>query len=153
MRILALAIAAAAATAIPVAAVGQQIPIGSRVGAPPSGYNDGNRRDPFVSLVATKRQAPNAPASPVKKGSGLASVSVNDVLVRGILRSGPDIMVTLEGPDGKQFVARRQDKLQDAVIKSIDKDGVVFVAQSVDVAGAARPREVRKGLRPMEGSR
>jgi Tfp pilus assembly protein PilP len=123
------------------------------VGAPPSGYDDGNRRDPFVTLIATKRQAANAPAPLVKKGSGLASVSVNDVLVRGILRSGANIMATLEGPDGKQFVAHRQDKLQDAVIKSIDKDGVVFVAQSVDVIGEAHPREVRKGLHPMEGSR
>ena len=62
-------------------------------------------------------------------------------------------MASLEGPDGKQFVARRQDKLQDAVIKTIDKDGVVFVAQSVDVVGTAHPREVRKGLHPMEVGR
>ena len=130
-----------------------QVPLGSRVGAPPSGYDDGNRRDPFVSLLATKRQAPNAPALPLRKGSGLAFVSVNDVVVRGILRAGSNIMATLEGPDGKQFVAHRQDKLQDAVIKSIDKDGVVFVSQSVDVVGTAHPREVRKGLHPMEGSR
>lgn len=152
MRTLCLAIAVMAVTAVPVAAFGQ-IPIGSRVGAPPSGYDDGNRRDPFVSLIATKRQAANAPAPAVKKGSGLASVSVNDVLVRGIVRNGANIMATLEGPDGKQFVAHRQDKLQDAVIKSIDKDGVVFVAQSIDVIGTAHPREVRKGLHPMEGSR
>ena len=153
MRTLCLAIAVMAVTAVPVAAFGQ-IPIGSRVGAPPSGYNDGNRRDPFVSLIATKRAATsNAPATPLKKGAGLASVSVNDVLVRGIVRSGTNIMATLEGPDGKQFVARRQDKLQDAVIKSIDKDGVTFVAQSVDVVGTAHPREVRKGLHPMEVGR
>jgi hypothetical protein len=153
VRTLCLAIAVLVVTAVPVAAFGQ-IPIGSRVGAPPSGYDDGSRRDPFVSLLSTKRQAPNAPA-PIggKKGSGLAAVSVNDVLVRGIVRNGQNIMATLEGPDGKQFVARRQDKLQDAVIKTIDKDGVVFVAQSVDVVGAAHPREVRKGLHPMEGSR
>ena len=152
MRTLYVAIAVVAVTAVPVAASGQ-IPIGSRVGAPPSGYDDGNRRDPFVSLLSTKRQAPNAPATIGKKGSGLAAVSVNDVLVRGIVRNGPNIMATLEGPDGKQFVARRQDKLQDAVIKSIDKDGVVFVAQSVDVVGTAHPREVRKGLHPMEVGR
>ena len=152
MRTLCLAIAVMAVTAVPVAAFGQ-IPLGSRVGGSPSGYDDGNRRDPFVSLISAKRAAPNAPATSVKRGAGLASVSVNDVVVRGILRAGTNIMATLEGPDGKQFVAHRQDKLQDAVIKTIDKDGVTFVAQTVDVVGAAHPREVRKGLHPTEGSR
>lgn len=152
MRTLCLAIAVMAVTAVPVAAFGQ-IPLGSKVGGTPSGYDDGSRRDPFVSLIATKKSAPNAPAALVKKGSGLAAVSVNDVVVRGILRAGENVTATLEGPDGKQFIAHRQDKLQDAVIKAIDKDGVTFVAQSVDVVGTAHPREVRKSLHASEGSR
>ncbi len=36
------------------------IPVGSKVGTSPSGYEDGGRRDPFVSLVAAKRVSTSA---------------------------------------------------------------------------------------------
>lgn len=147
-----LTVAVVVVTATPVAAFGQQV--GSRVGsgfAAASGYEDGNRRDPFVSLVQSKKGPALAPQ--LKGVSGLAGISINDVVVRGIVRSGTLVMATLEGPEGKQFLARKQDKLQDGVIKSIDKDGVVFVERSVDAIGNAHTHEVRKPLHLAEGAR
>jgi hypothetical protein len=71
------------------------------------------------------------------------------------VRNGPSVVAILEGPDGKSFVAHNQDKLQDAVVKSIDLDGVVFVAQIADAFGVMHARDVRKSLRPpaIEGAR
>ena len=44
-------------------------------------------------------------------------------------------------------MAHRKDRLQDAVVKSIDANGVVFVEQVVDGLGVAHTRDVRKALR------
>ena len=78
-----------------------------------------------------------------------------DIAVKGILHSGQVMTAVLEGPEGKSFIAHSKDHLQDAVIKSIDNDGVVFVEQQVDAVGAVHTRDVRKALRPttVEGVR
>jgi len=64
------------------------------------------------------------------------------------VRSGVAVLAVLEGPDGKSFVARNRDKLQDATVKSIDAEGVVFIEQQVDAGGAVHSRDIRKPLRP-----
>lgn len=128
-----------------------RIPLGTLVGHSPtglapavlSGYDDGGRRDPFTSLIVPKKAAASS-----RPRAGLASLSMADVSVKGIVRAGATIVAILEGPDGKSFVARRQDKLQDAVVKSIDVNGVVFVEQVVDALGVPHARDVRKALRP-----
>jgi Tfp pilus assembly protein PilP len=131
------------------------IPVGARVGESPSGYDAGGRRDPFVSLVTPK---PTTPAQVAKAPGGLPSaglggVSVNDVSVKGIMRSGATLIALLQGPDGRTFIARRQDKLQDGVVTRIELDAVTFNTRSVDAVGASRARDVRKTLHPISGGR
>jgi hypothetical protein len=126
-----------------------QIPVGSRVGtetaaASTSGYDDGGRRDPFVTLVTPKR-ATAGPQSG-KPVFGLAALAVEDALVTGIVKAGPAFIAILRSPDGKSFMARNQDHLQNGVVKTIDADGVLFVQQAADAMGVVRPREVRKAL-------
>jgi hypothetical protein len=126
-----------------------QIPVGARVGSETAGtastYNDGGRRDPFVTLVQPKR-APGAPQSgrPVV---GLAALAIEDALVTGIVKAGPSFIAILKSPDGKSFMAKTQDHLQNGVVKTIDAEGVLFVTQGADAMGVVRPREVRKALR------
>jgi hypothetical protein len=145
------------ACAVPAAAQDRPA-LGSRVGngAPvnppagpvqPSTYDDGGRRDPFVSLLTPKK----APAPVSQSRAGLVGLVMADVVVKGIVRTGGTTVAILEAPDGKSFVARTKDRLQDAVIKAIDAGGVTFVEQVVDVLGAAHSREVRKALRPAAG--
>ena len=125
-----------------------QIPVGSRVGTTPaSGYDDGGRRDPFLTLITAKRAA----TSPTRTGVGLAGLSVTDVVVTGIVRGGKVGVAILQGPDGKSFTAKAQDRLEDAVIKAIEADTVVFIAQVADAAGVAHPKEVRKSIRVVTG--
>jgi hypothetical protein len=128
-----------------------QIPVGSRVGsdtvpATASNYDDGGRRDPFVTLVQPKRTPTGAPVGP-RPIVGLGSIGVSDVIVTGIVKSGPAFMAILRSPDGKSFIAKMQDRLQDGEVKSIDAEGVVFIQQMADAFGVVRPREVRKALR------
>jgi hypothetical protein len=127
-----------------------QIQVGSRVGdAPsPSGYDDGGRRDPFVSLIVTKRPTQGTQQSQLHPALGLASLSITDVVVTGVVRAGSKLTVILQGPDKQSYMARLQDRLADGTVKAIDTEGVVFVAEQTDATGAVKGHEVRKTLRP-----
>jgi hypothetical protein len=121
------------------------IPVGTRVGLGlllSTGYDSDGRRDPFLSLVMPKRLAAGAMDSiGGRPRSGLAGVPVADIVLRGITRAGTRMLAILEAPNKQSYVAKPQDKLLDASIKSIDANGVVFV----DEGGG----EIRKTLRPM----
>lgn len=119
-----------------------QIPVGTRVGTVPSGYDGGARRDPFVSLIYTRRSTSPSPLAP--RSTGLPSISITDARITGILRSGPNFIAIIEGPDKLSYSARPKDRLLDAVVKSIDARGVVFVELS-EMTGPGR--EIRKPLR------
>jgi Tfp pilus assembly protein PilP len=97
-----------------------------------------------VTLLVTKKTTSTAPVRPVL---GLAGVALADVAVKGIIHNGVTMVAVLEGPGGKSFVAHGKDRLQDATVKTIDADGVVFVERVVDAVGAVRTRDVRKSLR------
>ena len=127
--------------ALPPAAV---IPVGSRVGELPTTYDSGGRRDPFLSLIVPKRVA-SADSNSLRPRSGLASIALADVAVKGIVKSGKTMLAILEGANKQSFVARVQDRLLDGAIKSIDNEGVVFV-EAADPG--MRPNEIRKTLRP-----
>ena len=147
MKTVILALVCALAATAPALAQ-EKLPLGTRVGSATStsGYEDGGRRDPFVSLVASKKNATGAAATRLRPG--LAGVAVADIAVKGIIHNGTAAIAILEGPGGKSFIARNKDHLQDAVVKSIDADGVTFVEQVVDAIGAVHSRDIRKPLRP-----
>jgi hypothetical protein len=147
MRVLIHACCLVVSVAAPVAA---QIPIGAKVGepAPSAGsYESLGRRDPFVSLIATRR--PTA-ATAARGGTGLASFAIADVAVTGIVRIGAaDTRVAIiQNVDKQSYVAKVGSRLADGVVKSIDAAGVVFVESGEP--GVTRPREVRKLLHPID---
>lgn len=113
-------------------------------------YDASGRRDPFVSLV-TPRASPRTTgdAPPLRRGPGLAGVAIAEVVVKGVIRSGSTMIALLAAPDGRTFMAHRQDRLADGVVSRIDADGVVFSERTDGTAGAARTRDVRKPLRAM----
>lgn len=130
---------AQSAANVPAMTPAMSIPLGSRVGNAASGYDDGGRRDPFGSLVLPKRVAGPQDGRP---RTGLAGLSLADVLVKGVVKNGNTMLAILEAPGKQSFVARVKDKIADASIQSIDRDGVVFVEQ-----GSAASLPVRKPLR------
>jgi len=137
--------------AVPAVALAQ-VPVGTRVGATPvpSGYDDGGRPDPFLSLVVPKHPAPSAAtiARIAKATAGLATLSVADAKVTGVVKYGSKWSAILEGPNHTAYVAHPQDKLLDGVVKSIDPLGVVLIEVASDGSGAVEGHEVRKTLHP-----
>lgn len=130
---------AQSATHVPPMTPAMSIPLGSRVGNALSGYDDGGRRDPFGSLVMPKRVVGNPDGRP---RPGLGGLSLADVVVKGVVKNGNTMLAILEAPGKQSFVARVKDKIADASIQSIDRDGVVFVEQ-----GGGNTLPVRKPLR------
>ena len=126
--------------------------IGTRVGLPSSGYDDGGRRDPFVSLIVEKAPAvATATGSMEARAKGLAGVAVVDAAVKGIITSGAEWLAIIAGPNGAQYLARANDKLHDGSVRKIERDSVVFVAKVADVTGKVLSREVKKGIRAVAG--
>jgi hypothetical protein len=135
--------AAAQSASVEAASVPATIPVGTRVGEMPTGYADGGRRDPFATLVRPKRTGP-AMSEGGKPKTGLAALALADVTVRGIVKAGPVMMATIETPSKQSFTARVKDRILDAVVKSIDANGVVFAEET----GSGASVDVRKALRP-----
>lgn len=123
----------------------ETLKIGTRVGVPPSGYEGQARRDPFQPLVAPPAPQVAAAGPPARRAPGLAGMTADDVVVKGIISSGATRMALIEGTDGKTYLAKAQDRLQDAVIRRIDADAVVLQTNATQKASS---REVRKALRP-----
>lgn len=157
------ALVVAVLTLAPVAIAGQQtapaapppeaapapavIPVGTRVGVPDSGYSDGGRRDPFMSLVQTKRTTSPEPslATARKPKAGLAGIALADVVVRGITKTGTTMLAILAGPNNQSYIAHPKDRLADGYVESIDAAGVVLAD---DVTPGGRSTRIRKALRP-----
>lgn len=121
--------------------------VGARVGTPPAEYDDGGRRDPFVSVITPKSAPVAGTVARSRPAAGLAGVSIADVQVKGLIKSGATLIALLQGPDGRTYMAKRQDRLQDGSVSRIDSDAVVFTERVADAAGVVRARDVRKPLR------
>ena len=127
--------------------------IGTRVGLPvTSGYDDGGRRDPFVSLIVERPPSVATGSDSMEaRAKGLAGVSVVDASVKGIITSGDKWLAIIAGPNGVMYLAHANDRLHDGSIRRIDRDAVVFLAKVADVTGKLISREVRKGIRASTG--
>jgi len=112
-------------------------------------YEPGDRRDPFRSLVTTRR--PTAKRGP--RPEGIPGLMIDDVEVTGIF-------VTAQGPVAqvrvadkrKSYLLREGDQLYDGDVTSISFGEVVF-KQHLDDPSALKPfRPVVKELRPQGDS-
>lgn len=124
-----------------------QQPPAAKAAAKAAEYDDGGRRDPFVSLIVPKAPATPRAASPARPAAGLAGLSIADVQVKGLIKSGTSLIALLAGPDGRTYMAKRADRLADGVVTRIENDSVVFTERTPDAAGVMRARDVRKPLR------
>ena len=112
-----------------------------------SPYNGDGRRDPFISPAA-RAPVVVVPTVSRPRPEGLAGLTVEEVAVKGIVRTG-DTWAAVIGPaNGRTYFIRPGDRLMNGSVLTVTRSGIVFV-QDADPA-AARPvqREVRKELRP-----
>ncbi|MEX2270856.1 MAG: hypothetical protein WD690_05265 [Vicinamibacterales bacterium] len=107
-------------------------------------YDPQGRRDPFVSL---RDRGANA-STTQNRPPGLAGVTVAEIVIRGIVRSGNEFIALAQAPDGRSFQLRRNARLFDGVVKQIGIDAVVFTQQVNDPLSLVKQREVRKTMKP-----
>jgi len=107
------------------------------------------RRDPFVNPVP-KPAAPVA-VVPIERPKGSKGVLLSEAKILGVVysREAPDMtraMISSSG--GVTYFLRKGDELFDAVVKDIQRDGVVFELSIKDRDGKSATREVVRKLTP-----
>lgn len=111
--------------------------------APAWTYDPQGRRDPFVSLRGT-----GAPmGSTQNRPAGIGGISVSEIALRGVVRSGSEFVALVQAPDGRTFQLRRNDRLFDGSVKQITIDAVVFMQDVNDPLSLVKQREVRKTMK------
>jgi hypothetical protein len=99
-------------------------------------YDPGSRRDPF--------------RNPRTVNTGIAvergEPGVDEVALRGIIKTPKGYTVLLVTPDGRTFTAGPGHHFWDGVIETIDAGGVVFRQELRDPLSPVKFRMVRKTL-------
>ena len=114
-------------------------------------YNPDGRRDPFVSLLVRGRETTGAGGtrrSP--QVLGLGGLTINEVALRGIVRSKGSFLAILQAPDNKSYIVKVGDRLADGLVKAISPDAVIFSQEVNDPLSLVKVRDIRKPLRTIE---
>lgn len=113
--------------------------------AEPYTYDPAGRRDPFVSLLSR-----GADLRPDSRPEGVAGLLIDDVTVRGIVKTADLFVAMLQAPDNRTYIVHVEDRLFDGVIKAITVDTVVFSQEVNDPLSLVKQREIRKPIRPLQ---
>lgn len=120
--------------------------------SPPKDFNyaiDG-RRDPFMALARPK-VGPILEGDGLKRPSGPAGLLVDEVTVRGIVKSTGTFVAMVAGPvTGQSYTVKAGTKLFDGTVQAITASEVVILQQVTDPLSLQKQREVRKRLRTQE---
>jgi hypothetical protein len=109
-------------------------------------YDPAGRRDPFVSLTG---RGGDLPASGAARPSGIAGLLVNEITVKGVLKSPKGGFTALvQSPDNRTYIVHAGDKVFDGSVKAITQEAVVFSQDVNDPLSLVKQREVRKAIRP-----
>ena len=113
----------------------------------PYSYNPDGRRDPFLSLLGAgaDRGGPQ-----VKRGDGVAAMTVAEISVRGILQSRGTLIAMVQGPDNRTYMLRQGDRLADGAVQAVTAEGLVIMQEVNDPLSLVKQRVVRKPLRSLE---
>ena len=129
-------------TAEPVAPVPEGIEITEGTGFR---YEARGRRDPFVSLALGIDVL-----SPDVRPPGLGGMLIQEVSLRGIVKTVAGYIALIQGTDNKSYFARSGERLYDGNIQSIDDAGVVFRQEINDPLRIEKFQTVEKTLHPVE---
>ena len=119
--------------------------------APPSpppnySYEPEGRRDPFLNLVNRGTDAQPIPPRGARP-EGLPGILVEEVVVRGILKTKDGWIAMLGLPSGRTYTVRPGDRLMDGSVRAITAQAVVLMQEINDPLSLEKQREVRKFLR------
>ena len=112
-------------------------------------YDPQGRRDPFVSLL----RPVSADTGPKTRPPGLKGFLIQEVALKGIVKTQKGFIAMLLGSDGKSYFVSVNDRLFDGVITGIDAATVSFRQEVTDPLSTVKSREVKKTLYPSEEAR
>ena len=108
-------------------------------------YDASGRRDPFMALDHASDPRANA-----GKTTGLASLTINEATVKGVVKSRGRMLAMVQAPDNKTYIVKATDRLLDGEVRAVTAEAVVFVQNVNDPLSPVRQREIRKPLRIVE---
>ena len=108
-------------------------------------YEAGGRRDPFVSLALGVDVLESG-----LRPDGLPGMLIQEVSLRGIVKTVDGYIAMIQGTDNKSYFARDGQRLYDGNIQSIDNARVVFRQEINDPLRIEKFQTVEKTLHPVE---
>ncbi len=112
--------------------------------APAYAYNPEGRRDPFVSLLRRGAESGRTQGGPAE---GPGALLVNELVLKGIMRSAGQYVALVQGPDTKTYIVRVNERLLDGNVRAITADTLVLMQDVNDPLSPTKQREVRRTLR------
>lgn len=110
-------------------------------------YTTDGRRDPFVSLIGRGTSESRPGKSANSRPDGVQGVLVQEVVVRGIVKSAGGWVAMVGAPNGKTYTVRTGDRLMDGTVRSISPQALILMQEVNDPLSLEKQREVRKYLR------
>jgi hypothetical protein len=98
-----------------------------------------DRRDPFVSVIRSDSAGPGNPCL-----SGKKCLAVNEIVLRGIVKSQNAVIAVVENPEKKTYFLRENDPVLNGEVVKITGDAVVFHERSTDKLGRVNTKEITK---------
>jgi hypothetical protein len=108
-------------------------------------YDAAGRRDPFVSLALGLDVL-----DPGIRPDGLPGMLIQEVSLRGIVKTVDGYIAMIQGTDNKSYFAREGQRLYDGNIQSIDDAKVLFRQEINDPLRVEKFQTVEKTLHPVE---
>jgi Tfp pilus assembly protein PilP len=112
-------------------------------------YSPQGRRDPFVSLL----KPVSADQGARTRRPGMEGFLIQEVALKGIVRTPKGFTAMLLGTDGKSYFVNVGQRLFDGVIVAIDATTVTLRQEVSDPLSTVKSRDVRKTLYPTEEAR
>jgi len=111
-------------------------------------YQSQGRRDPFISLALGLNVLP-----PDERPPGLQGMLIQEVSLRGIVKTIDGYIAMIQGTDNKSYFAKTGERLYDGNIQDIDDEKVVFRQEINDPLRIEKFQQVAKTLHPVEEQR
>jgi Tfp pilus assembly protein PilP len=112
-------------------------------------YAAAGRRDPFVSLMKPIEGGGGVGKRPV----GMDGFLIQEVTLRGVVKTKEGFVALLVGPDGKSYFPKLGQRLYDGSITAIDQGSVTFRQEVSDPLAPVKVRDVKKSLYASEEAR
>jgi hypothetical protein len=108
-------------------------------------YDSRGRRDPFISLALGMNIL-----SPEVRPPGLGGMLIQEVTLRGLVKTSEGFIAMIQGTDNKSYFAREGERMYDGTIESIDSEKVVFRQEINDPLRIEKFQRLEKWLHPLE---